>query len=81
MYDWHLLPTENDVGWDLPRFCKAEVFEELPLLFQANDVQYDNFQGNREKVLFNTLAEHMSSNNKSVAINFIVFFHFDSYSM
>lgn len=60
MYDWHLLPAQDQLGWNLPRFCKAESFENLPLLLQNNDVHYDNFKGNREKVLLTLLVEHVS---------------------
>ena len=68
MYDWHLIPSKDEVGWDLPRFCKAESFKDLPLLFQANDVQYDNFQGNRDKVLYNTLIEDLSGIYKKIKL-------------
>ena len=56
-YQWHLLPTQDQLGWSLPRYGTAETYLDLPLLFQINDEQINNFRGNREIALMNTLFE------------------------
>ena len=57
MYRWHVLPAIDEVGWDLPRFGPAEEFEDLPLLFQANDLRQEDFEGHRTNVKLNVLME------------------------
>ena len=57
MYRWHVLPAIDEVGWDLPRFGPAEDFVDLPLLFQANDLRQEDFEGHRTNVKLNLLME------------------------
>ena len=57
MYQWHSLPGEQDLGWDLPRYVNVEGYDDLPLLLLANDVRQEEFLGNRSLAKYNTLAE------------------------
>ena len=56
-YQWHLLPGEDQPGWSLPRYGTAEDYLDLPMIFQINDEQLNNFRGQREIALLNTLME------------------------
>jgi len=62
IYQWHTIPSQNELGWDLPRYIKADAYEELPLLLQANDLRLEDFLFHRKIAYYNTLAENLKGN-------------------
>ena len=67
-YQWHLLPGEDQPGWSLPRYGTAEDYLDLPMIFQINDEQLNNFRGQREIALLNTLMEFGKSKLNNICI-------------
>ena len=59
MYRWHVIPAIDEVGWDLPRFGAAEEYDNLPLLFKANDIRQEDFEDHRSNVKLNVLIEYV----------------------
>ena len=53
----------------MPRHSAAEDYLDLPMMFQINDEQLDNFKGKREIALLNTLMEYGKSK-----FNFQIFY-------
>ena len=72
MYRWHVLPSIDQVGWDLPRFGIAEEFNDLPLLFQANDLRQEDFESHRSNVKLNVFVEFV----KGKLLKILLFFYY-----
>ncbi|XP_002119368.4 polyunsaturated fatty acid 5-lipoxygenase [Ciona intestinalis] len=59
-FRWNIRPTSDDAGWRLPRFADADEYEELPRQFRISDEQINNFFGQRQIALLNSLMEYAS---------------------
>ena len=43
MFEWISPPKEGEVGFGLPRYVKAQKYNELPLILKRDQVREENF--------------------------------------